>query len=78
MVSHRFLVILTILALCVATSCQQSPSEKLVGIWQFSGMDATMDYVFKADHTFEVWAPSMDVEQSKGPWLEMDFGTWQV
>jgi len=32
MVSHRFLVILTILALCVATSCQQSPSEKLDGI----------------------------------------------
>ena len=50
----------------------------MVGIWQFSGMDATMDYVFKADHTFELWAPSMDVEQSKGPWLQMDFGSWQI
>lgn len=50
----------------------------MVGIWQFSGMDATMDYVFKTDHTVELWAPSMDVEQSKGPWLQMDFGTWHV
>jgi len=50
----------------------------MVGIWQFSGMDATMDYVFKADHTFELWAPSMDVKESKGPWLQMDFGSWEI
>ena len=50
----------------------------MVGIWQFTGIDATMDYVFKSDHTFEIWAPSMDVEQSKGQWLHMGGGTWQV
>jgi hypothetical protein len=75
----RTVIVLLALALCGAPAChRQSPDERMVGIWQFSGMDATMDYVFKADHTFELWAPSMDVEQSKGPWLQMDFGTWHV
>jgi hypothetical protein len=78
MLSHRLLVILATVASCIATSCRQSPDEQMVGIWQFTSMDATMDYVFKADHTFELWAPPMDVEQSKGPWLQMDFGTWQI
>src|SRR4051794_36330982 len=68
-----------VLALITLTACQQkSLDERMVGIWQFSGMDATMDYVFKADHTFELWAPSMDVEQSKGPWLKMNFGNWHT
>jgi hypothetical protein len=53
-------------------------SESIVGIWQFSSFDNTMDYVFKADHTFEVWAAPMDSELSKGPWWRMDFGSWQV
>src|SRR5881394_270528 len=75
----RTVIVLLALALCGAPAChRQSPDERMVGIWQFSGMDATMDYVFKADHTFEVWAPSMDVEQSKGPWLRMDFGSWKI
>ena len=79
MQSHRFVIILSALGLCGATAChRQSGDERVVGIWQFSGMDATMDYVFKADHTFELWAPSMDVDQSKGPWLQMDFGSWHI
>jgi hypothetical protein len=79
MQNRRFGIVVFALALGAATAChQESWDERMVGIWQFSGMDATMDYVFKADHTFELWAPSMDVEQSKGPWLKMDFGNWRI
>ena len=38
---------LTAVVLCADTSCRQSADDRMVGIWQFSGMDATMDYVFK-------------------------------
>ena len=76
---RRFSCVLTALAMVGTMAChRQSASDRMIGIWQFSGMDATMDYVFKADRTFEVWAPSMDAELSKGPWLQMDFGSWQV
>jgi hypothetical protein len=79
MLSHPFLVVAVALGFCGAAACHRpSADERMVGIWQFTGMDATMDYVFKPDHTFEVWAESMDVEQSKGPWLQMNFGTWKV
>ena len=74
----RSIVVLAIVALSVIGCHRQSPDERMVGIWQFSGMDATMDYVFNADHTFELWAPSMDEEQSKGSWLKTDFGTWHI
>jgi hypothetical protein len=78
MLRPRFGVLFA-LALGALTAChQESLDKRMVGIWQFSSMDATMDYVFKADHTFELWAPSMDVEQSKGPWLNMDFGKWHT
>jgi hypothetical protein len=79
MQSRRIVSIVVALGFGAAAACQQpSADERIVGIWQFSGMDATMDYVFKADHTFELWAPSMDLEQSKGPWLQMDFGIWHI
>ena len=79
MQSQRFATFLTALALYLASACvRQTPRDRLVGIWQFTGMDATMDYVFKADLTYEVWAEPMDTTLSKGPWLQMDFGSWKI
>jgi hypothetical protein len=73
MLRTRPIVVLLLLAL---TGCQRlSPTErKLVGTWEYSGMDFTTRVAFRSDHTMATFFPDQDGRV----WTPTSSGTWRM
>jgi|SRR5882724_2507275 len=72
MLASRITVLIT---LCSVTSvfAQLSPLEqKIVGTWQFTGIDATGRIVLRPDHSCATMFPIM------GQWEVLAKGTWRI
>ncbi|SRR6266508_5230215 len=71
----------TIAIAAISVSCQRlSPEEeKVVGTWEFSGIDFTNRVVFHRNHKSEVLHARDDGLLAKmSPWAAMSRGTWRL
>lgn len=62
--------------LAVATCHRLTPTEqKVVGTWEYTGMDFTNRIVFREDHTVTTLFPDSQREEK---WVPAVFGTWKL
>jgi hypothetical protein len=67
-------IAITILALAVLAAILLSIAEKrVIGTWEYSGLDATRRIRFTADHKVSDWWPEMGDTEQTGV-----HGTWRI
>lgn len=68
----------SMLSWLATASCERiTPAEsKVIGTWEFTGLDATVRLVFRRDHT--VVSLSSQADGSKGKWAPAAWGTWRL
>ena len=79
MLRARLCFVLALAAFSV--SCQRlSPEEeRVVGTWEFTGLDFTNRVVFRRDHsTEELYAREGGLIAKISPWAALSRGTWRL
>lgn len=73
MLKLRIIFVLAICGVTFARAQLATPEHKIVGTWQFSGVDTRGRIVLRADHTCASLLP-----RTGGGWEILATGTWRV
>jgi hypothetical protein len=62
---------------CGARPPLSATEQKMVGTWDYTGLDSTYRWVFNASRSLTVLSPDIDYDQNHR-WLRAATGTWRV